>query len=463
MRLIPALERLLAPISIAVFALVLGAVLASAGRTLGFDFLAYHSAAVRVLDGQPAYDTTFFGAGGFGLFYYPPTFIPLVLPFGLLGATTATWLWIGLSIAAFAIGVVVLPVSGRTQWLLVLLAGVSWPFLYAVKLGQVGPILFALFAAGWAGMSTPSVLGTSGGLGAAIKIQPALILLWALLTRRTRAFVIGLGVLAVLAVVATILAGTEAWSDFFTLMGRVSDPITTAHNFTPGAVAYQAGVSRETASLIQWVSMGLVADRLRRGSAVATGRAVVPDRGRGQPAALADPVGPLRADPAAAVAWLIERGWTWAAAHPARDLHPADRVRPRPCLPDRLRRHALCAARRGLPGPGPRRAAIAEAAPRRDRYLATARAGRRPTPSPVESMDRVRSPVVWAGSCSRSLRSSCTGCRTAPSTPAAATCSISPTPSCTGGCGSTSSRAPSTSSSSTTTSTSRSPRSPRSS
>src|SRR5262245_5448913 len=259
MRLTPAMERLLPPISIAVFALVLGAVLASAGKTLGFDFLAYHAAADRVLHGLPAYDTSFEGAGGFGLFYYPPTFIPLVLPFGLLAATTATWLWIGLPIAAFAIGTVVLPVRGRTKWLLVLLAGLSWPFLYAVKLGQVAPILYALFAIGWAGMQTPSVLGASGGLGAAIKIQPALVLVWALLTRRTRAFVIGLIVILTLAVLATLLAGREAWSDFFTLMGKVADPITTPHNFTPGAVAYQAGLSRETAQLLQWATMALVA------------------------------------------------------------------------------------------------------------------------------------------------------------------------------------------------------------
>ena len=57
----------------------------------GYDFLAYHAAASRVLDGQPAYDMSFEAAGGFGLFYYPPTFIPLVLPFGLLPADVATW------------------------------------------------------------------------------------------------------------------------------------------------------------------------------------------------------------------------------------------------------------------------------------------------------------------------------------------------------------------------------------
>ena len=73
----------------------MGATLAVADDTLGYDFLAYHAAASRVLAGQPAYDTSFEAAGGFGLFYYPPTFIPLVLPFGLLPAGVATWAWIG--------------------------------------------------------------------------------------------------------------------------------------------------------------------------------------------------------------------------------------------------------------------------------------------------------------------------------------------------------------------------------
>ena len=159
MRLIPALRRpAAADLDRGVRPRSWRAVLAvgRAGRS-GFDFLAYHAAAVRVLDGQPAYDTSFHGAGGFGLFYYPPTFIPLVLPFGLLRrddrdlavdraarsrrSRSASWCC---------------RCRGRTKWLLVLLAGLSWPFLYALKLGQVGPILFALFAVGWAGMSTPS-------------------------------------------------------------------------------------------------------------------------------------------------------------------------------------------------------------------------------------------------------------------------------------------------------------------
>ncbi|MEZ0240542.1 MAG: hypothetical protein ACAH65_07065, partial [Chloroflexota bacterium] len=81
---------------VAVLSLLLGVglTLAAAGDTLGFDFLAYHQAAARVLDGQPLYDMSYTETGGFGLFYYPPTFAPLVLAFGALGATIATWAWI---------------------------------------------------------------------------------------------------------------------------------------------------------------------------------------------------------------------------------------------------------------------------------------------------------------------------------------------------------------------------------
>jgi hypothetical protein len=60
------------------------------------------------------------------------------------------------------------------------------------------------------------------------------------------------------AVIATLLAGTGAWTDFLTLLRTVSDPITTPHNFTPGAVAYQLGVPADVATVIQVASTVLV-------------------------------------------------------------------------------------------------------------------------------------------------------------------------------------------------------------
>ena len=310
------IDALLPVLALAVLALTVGATLAVAGDTLGYDFLAYHAAATRVLDGLPAYDTSFEAAGGFGLFYYPPTFIPLILVFGLLPATAATWAWIGLLLAAFGVGTALLPVTRRTRWLVVLLAAQSWPFVYAIKLGQVGPLLFLLFAIGWRWLDRPGVLGAAGALGAAIKLQPGLVLAWALLTRRWAAVAVGAAVLAVLALAATLLAGTQAWADFALLVGRVSDPITTAHNVTPGAIAYQLGMSRDAASLVQWGTMALVVGAvvlaaLRLSAAPSYLVAVVASQLLSP--ILWDHYAMLLLLP---VAWLVQRGHWWAVAIP---------------------------------------------------------------------------------------------------------------------------------------------------
>ena len=263
--------------------------------------------------------------------------------------------------------------SGRTQWLIVLLAGLSWPFLYAVKLGQVGPILFAAVRGRLAlGSSTPSVLGVSGGLGAAIKIQPGADPRCGRSSRGARArSSSGWACWRSWRWSPRSSPGTEAWSDFFTLIGRVSDPITTPHNFTPGAVAYQAGVSREHGA------------RSSSGSSMGAGRSSPssPRRcgcrrcRRTSIAVVASQLlSPILWDHYALilllpVAWLIERGWTWAVADPARDLHPADRVRAARDLPDRVRRDAVRAARRGVPGSGPAEPRLRlRRRPARDRY-----------------------------------------------------------------------------------------------
>ncbi len=239
-------------LAIASFVVFVGATVAVAGDTLGFDFLAYHAAATRVLDGQPLYDTSFEATGGFGLFYYPPAFLPLVLPFGLLEPALATWLWIAILLVAFAVGVAILPVARSVRWWIVLLAGLSWPFVFAVKLGQVGPLLFLAFSVGRRWIDDPGRLGASAAIRAAIKIQPGLVLVWAVLTRRWRAAVVGAMVLAALSIMATVLAGPAAWSDFFALIRQVGNPIETERNMTPGAVLYQLGVS---AGLAAWVQL----------------------------------------------------------------------------------------------------------------------------------------------------------------------------------------------------------------
>ncbi len=311
-----ALVRLLPVLAIAVLLTTSGALLAVSGDTVGYDFRAYHAAASRVLAGQPLYDLSYTVAGPYGLFLYPPTFLPLALPFALLPVTPATWAWIGTMLAAFAAGVAILPVAARTKWLIVLLAGLSWPFVYGLKLGQVGPLLFLVFAVGWRALDRPRIVGLAGAAGAAIKIQPGIVLAWALATRRWSAVFAGGLALAVLAALVTLVTGVGAWGDFLTLIGRVNDPITTPHNFTPGAVAFQLGLSHDAAALVQWASIGLVVlavvwAALRRSAVPSYLVAMVASQLLSP--VLWDHYAMLLLLP---VAWLLDRGHRWAVLIP---------------------------------------------------------------------------------------------------------------------------------------------------
>ena len=290
----------------------------SAGQAgkLGFDFLSYDSAVRRFLGGGILYDQSFQETGAFGLFYYPPPFVLLAVPLTLLNPDAAAGVFTAILLVAFMAAVAILPVATRIKWLILLLGGMSWPLVYALKLGQVGPILLLLFAIGWRWMDRPWRLGAATAIGIAIKIQPALILGWALLTGRRRAVVAGLAVFAVLAVAATIVAGPSSWIDQATLLARVSKPIDTPHNYTPGRLAFEAGASQAVAWGIQIANWALVAIvvlyAIRRATPVASYLSVV---------IASQLISPILWDHYALmlllpVAYLLSRGLWWAVLIP---------------------------------------------------------------------------------------------------------------------------------------------------
>ncbi len=311
-------ETALPIVALLVFAAVVGAAVAASAHqgTLGFDFLSYDVAVRRFLDGGILYDQSFEYTGGFGLFYYPPPFVILALPFALLEPNFAAWLWTGVLVVVFFAAVAAMPVSTRVKWLIVLLSGLDFPMIHGIKLGQVGPILLLTFALGWRFMDRPKVLGLATAIGTAIKIQPAIVFAWAILTGRRRAVVIGVVFLLVVAAAATVIAGPSSWLDQATLLARLSKPIDTPHNFTPGRVAFELGASESVAWAIQWLNWGLVGIVLvvgiLRAAPVASYFAVV---------VASQLVSPILWDHYALllvlpVAWLLERGRWWAAAIP---------------------------------------------------------------------------------------------------------------------------------------------------
>jgi hypothetical protein len=306
-------------VAIVVFALFVGgAVMSAAGAgTLGFDFLAYHRAAVRVIEGKPLYDTTVQHAGGFGLFYYPPPFVLAILPLALFDPGIAVWIWTALMLAAFLGGLALMPVSGTVRWLTLLLAGLSWPFAFAIKLGQVGPLLFLLFALGWRRLESPRSLGLAAALGAIVKLQPALLIAWAMAMKRWRAVGVAFATIAVAAVAATVVAGGfTVWLDYVAVVRNVSEPIATEHNFTPGAIAFQLGFAPGVATLVQVTASLLVVAAVLLASRSASAEAsylVAVIASQLLSPVLWDHYAMLLLLPAA---WLLGRGHAWAVAIP---------------------------------------------------------------------------------------------------------------------------------------------------
>src|SRR5262249_55940649 len=193
--------------------------------TLGYDYRAYDLAVDRLVAGRSMYDTSANAMGGFGLFLYPPPFATLLVPIALLPGDAGLWLWTLSLVAAAVAAIALLPVSARTRFIVLLLAASSWPLVYSIKLGQVGPLLLLLFAIGWRWLGRPWAVGVASGLGAVVKVQPALVIAWAVVTGRRRAAAIALGVGAALAAVATIVAGPQSWLDWLAVLGNVSRPV----------------------------------------------------------------------------------------------------------------------------------------------------------------------------------------------------------------------------------------------
>ncbi len=308
--------RLLPIVALSVAILVVVAVLASSGSTVGYDAHAYLDAAHRLLGGQAVYDASINQAGPAGQYLYPPPFTLLAVPFTLLPDPYEVAGWTVAILVAFGLGVAVLPVSRDVRWLIVLLAGLSWPFVYGVKLGQVGPLLFLCFAAGWRWMDRPARLGVAIAVGTIIKLQPAILLVWAALGRRWVAIGVALAVLASAAAVSVAVGGLEAWGAWLAILRSISAPITTPHNFTPGAIAYQAGTGEEVATVIQAVNSIAVVVLV-----VWAGLRASPAVGYLAAVTASQLLSPVLWDHYAMLlllptAWLLERRQWWAAAIP---------------------------------------------------------------------------------------------------------------------------------------------------
>ncbi|HEX7490491.1 MAG TPA: glycosyltransferase family 87 protein [Candidatus Limnocylindrales bacterium] len=312
------LAKAIVPVcSLTMLILMVGLVLSSAGNTLGYDYSCYQGAARHLLDGKAIYDNPFSISVGTcpGTYTYPPAFAVALVPWLALGGAAAG-LWCVAMAICFIAGVALLPVRRDIRWLVVIIAAFDWPLLYAIKLGQVEPLLFLGFAAAWRWMDRPWVVGVVTALGALIKVQPGLLGVWALATRRYRAVTVAVGVAAGLAAAATIFTGMAAWGTYVDLLRGLGGTLSKGHNFAPGAAAYMAGAPDGLASAVQWASVFVAATALiaaYRWASPTASLMVTVVVSQLLSAPLRDHYAVLLLLP---VAWLVSRGHKWAALIP---------------------------------------------------------------------------------------------------------------------------------------------------
>lgn len=304
------------------FVLFAGVLLLAAGSTLAYDYHCYEGAARALTDGRPLYDNAFAIHVGTcpGTYTYPPPFVVAVVPWLQLGeAAPAAWC---VAIAAcFLLATFLLPVRLEVRALVMTLGALDWPLLYAVKLGQVGPILYLLFAIAWRSIdrgprNEAAGIGAAAAFGGIVKVQPALLALWALATRRYRAFAAAVGIAAAVILATLPFTGVQSWFTYADLVRGLGGTFDTPHDFAPGAIAFTAGAGNTGASVIQAAAAILAAACL-----LAAWRYASPVVGF-QATIVASQLlsAPLRDHYAVLLllptAFLLERGRRWAVAIP---------------------------------------------------------------------------------------------------------------------------------------------------
>ncbi|WP_308911964.1 glycosyltransferase family 87 protein [Pseudokordiimonas caeni] len=219
-------------VAIAAWILLADGIIDRNGKPLGTDFISFHAAATLALDGTPelayeakahhARETAIAGQDvGYYSFSYPPGFLMLLAPFGLLPYPFAVLLWLGLTLAALLY--VVRQVTPDKAAILLVLA---FPATFVTfGHGQNAFLTAALMGAAFVTLDKrPWVAGVFIGL---LTIKPHLGLLWplALLAGGHWRTIVAAGVTTLLLQGATWLAfGTATWVGFLeggTLATRV--------------------------------------------------------------------------------------------------------------------------------------------------------------------------------------------------------------------------------------------------
>jgi hypothetical protein len=234
------------------------------GHELLFDFKGgLYNAGQAILHGHDPYQAQFLArqaavanSGGvalgqtsqnaFSIPVYPAPINLAVVPLSLLPFWAAGVIWTLLSVAAMIVG---LRLLGVRDWRCIALALVSWPFVFGLDLGALGPIL--LLGAGvawrWRDRLWPPALALASIVVA--KVFPWTIGAWLLATRRYRALALAIAIAAVACLAAWAVIGFSGMAAYPKMLSNLS-VIEQSRAVSIVAVLLAAGVPSMIAKAI---------------------------------------------------------------------------------------------------------------------------------------------------------------------------------------------------------------------
>jgi hypothetical protein len=246
----------LAPVVLASIGLVslgLGIVSFINSEGLGYDFRAYDDAARRIASGAPLYlpgTVDAYTAGRYeGLYLYPPPPAVALLPLTLVGQQTATVVWLLVRAGLLVAGCLALPVAWRARAVVLGVAGLSFPVLFDLNIGNVNIVVFALCVVAWRWMNRPIAAIAHAAL-IAIRFPFGIFAVTWLVQRRWRT--LGLTIAAGLALIVISLpfVGLAAYQEYVAIILGLPDISVGEHNQSLKSLALLLGAPDPIAGLV---------------------------------------------------------------------------------------------------------------------------------------------------------------------------------------------------------------------
>jgi alpha-1,2-mannosyltransferase len=249
-------QVLLATLALGALAFRIGQLIAGrADLPWGFDFSAYWAAGRRLLDDEPLYSAAQL-AGPYApqakfLYLYPPPFAAAMTPFAALWPNDyltpfAVWVGVGLAVVIASVlwlartEIVARGASGFSglTWLLVVFTLALPAVSGELVNGNVHFLLVGLLTFAWAGVRRGDavgdrVAGLAIGVAALIKVFPGLVVIWFVLTGRTRSAVWAILGAVVVSALALPLTGVQPWLDYGRVLLNMAGPIDPTFSLAP--------------------------------------------------------------------------------------------------------------------------------------------------------------------------------------------------------------------------------------